>query len=113
MANTLIPEHESFSFMVKDLSEYNFAEGKPEDSFYISFEFLEHINKDLEIISRIPANSNFLFSVPSFDCEGHVRYFPDIMYIKDRYASHIEIKEIQIFRPHKPWFLCFGKIKEL
>ena len=59
-------------------------------------EFLEHVEKDLDIIRRIPKGKIFFGSVPSFDFESHVRYFKTSGEVENRYAPLL--KEFDINR---------------
>ena len=59
-------------FIVKDLSEYDMGENC---NFYTSFEFLEHVSFDRDIISKMSTGDEIIFSVPSYDNAGHVRFF--------------------------------------
>jgi SAM-dependent methyltransferase len=54
----------------------------------ISLEFLEHIHKDLEIISQIRSGSRFLGTVPNFPYIAHVRHFKTQEEVYNRY-SHL------------------------
>ena len=49
-------------------------------------EFLEHVEKDLDIIRRVPKDILFIGSVPSFDFDSHVRFFKTPGEVESRYA---------------------------
>jgi SAM-dependent methyltransferase len=53
----------------------------------ISLEFLEHVNKDIAVLSRIRQGKRFYGSVPNFPYESHVRHFLDCGQVIDRYGS--------------------------
>ena len=61
---------------------------------YVSTEVLEHIEEDLKIFENIPSGKPFVFSVPSFDSPGHVRYFLESSQVVERYLPFIEIEKI-------------------
>lgn len=61
---------------------------------YVSTEVLEHIEKDLKIFENIPSGKPFVFSVPSFDSAGHVRYFLESSQVVGRYSPFIEIEKV-------------------
>jgi len=61
---------------------------------YVTHEFLEHIEFDTHILSRLKPNKLIVFSVPSFDDPGHVRYFKSIDEIKMRYSHYIDNLEV-------------------
>jgi len=85
-----------FVFKAQDLNEFDFVEtGK--DVVYIASEFFEHISNDLDILDRIESGNHIVFSLPSFDSNGHVRYFKCIEDIKDRYDSMIDIIEYNTY----------------
>jgi len=76
------------SFDVKDLSDYT----PPNDVFYTSFEFFEHVSFDTELVSKLPAHSHIIFSVPNFDNAGHCRYFESKTDVTDRYACLLDLR---------------------
>lgn len=61
-----------------------------EYSAVISTEFLEHIENDLGVLSRLRAGTYFLGTVPSFPYVSHVRCFGNIAQVEDRYSSLFE-----------------------
>ncbi len=76
---------------------------------YVSTEFLEHVEWDLELIRTIPAGSLFVGSVPAFDSPGHVRHFPDLADVKARYGQVITMAEaMRIGRAH---YVFCGTVK--
>lgn len=52
---------------------------------YIMLEVLEHIDKDIELLNIFPEDSLIIYSLPNFDSFGHVRFYPDIEDIEERY----------------------------
>ena len=63
---------------------------------YVSHEFLEHIEGDTEILSKLKPNKLIIFSVPSFDDKGHVRMFKNESMIINRYSPYI--KDLKVTR---------------
>jgi glycosyltransferase involved in cell wall biosynthesis len=63
----------------------------------IIFEVLEHVDGDLNILSRIRKGTNILFSVPSFFSDGHVRWFDTEQQIIDRYKDYVVFEDIFVF----------------
>ena len=57
---------------------------------------LEHLAKDIEILSNL--NNGCLISIcsPNFDDPGHVRHFKSLAEFEDRYAQYIDIKRRSI-----------------
>ena len=65
----------------------------------LSLETMEHINGDLEVISKIKRGSKVIISVPSFDGDSHVRFFNNRDEVLDRYYHLFsEIDVIQVNR---------------
>lgn len=83
------------NFIVKDLSKKN--EDIFNQNFFVSFEFLEHISFDLDLLQNLKKDSKILFSVPSFDSKGHVRYFKNEKEVVERYENlfHLELLNIK------------------
>jgi SAM-dependent methyltransferase len=88
------------AFIQADLKQQDFVSGNPPDTVYVSFEFLEHIEPDLEIIARIPTGAQFIFSVPSFDDPGHVRTFASAEAVMERYSGLLDFSEHHTLRHH-------------
>lgn len=60
---------------------------------------LEHIERDREIIASTKKGTIIALSLPNFDCEGHVRYFPKMQDAIDRYADLVQwevMKEVEV-----------------
>lgn len=92
------------SFYVGDLlDEFNFKEYDTA----IIFEVLEHIEKDLGIIERIPSGKRVIFSVPNFDDPAHVRTFQNGREIYERYSHLIEIEKIETIQVRKRGNIIF------
>jgi len=65
----------------------------------IALEFLEHINKDIELINMIKTGTTCIFSVPNFHGNAHVRYFKSGEQVLQRYGKYFNnvlINEIQL-----------------
>lgn len=82
------------NFIVKDLSKKN--EDIFNQNFFVSFEFLEHVSFDLDLLQSLKKNSQILFSVPSYDAEGHVRYFKNEKEVIERYEKLFDLELINI-----------------
>jgi 2-polyprenyl-3-methyl-5-hydroxy-6-metoxy-1,4-benzoquinol methylase len=76
-----------------DAFEYNFDD---EVDCYVSHEFLEHIEGDTTILSKLKPGKLIIFSVPSFDDKGHVRMFKNENMIINRYSPYI--KDLKVIR---------------
>lgn len=77
------------NFIVADVFDYlkNNKQDKTINTTFIIFEVLEHIKKDVELISllRDVGGINILFSVPNFQSFNHLRTFQNIDEIMKRY----------------------------
>lgn len=92
-------------FHVKDLKNK-----KLNGNFFTAFEFLEHIEWDLEIINNIDVGSELIFSVPSYNAKGHVRFFNNEKEVEDRYSSLLNLTLLNIHQFGKQKiFLYIGK----
>lgn len=61
----------------------------------VFLEFLEHIEKDREVLMEIPSGKTVLFSVPTFWSKEHVRIYETEQDIIDRYQDLLEIQHIK------------------
>lgn len=77
-----------FGFEVLDLRN-----GVPQepDSLYTCLEVLEHLEDDLGLIRQLPDGARLLFTVPSFDAEAHVRFFPHTATAFERYGQAVAV----------------------
>lgn len=104
-----ITDRPNFVFEVKDLVNDDFvpsaAIGKK--CLFIASEFLEHIEQDLEVMSRIPAGQHVAITVPRFNDEGHVRWFDSPEHAALRYESLVDIA-LKFTMPTNNHFLLFG-----
>jgi 2-polyprenyl-3-methyl-5-hydroxy-6-metoxy-1,4-benzoquinol methylase len=75
---------------------------------FVSFQCLEHIENDLDIIKEIPSNSKTIISVPNSPYgKEHKRWFELDGWL-NRYSQYINIKEsITIQNPVKAKKRCF------
>lgn len=97
MARGLVNSRE-FNFTIADLYKHPFWKQINGKTIFTAFEFLEHIEGDLDVISKIPKGSYVIFSVPSFDSRGHVRHFLNEGEVLDRYSGLINIEKIEKFK---------------
>lgn len=84
----------NINFYVRDLSTdisdiTNF-------DFFVSFEFLEHISFDLDLLSNLKRGSQIIFSVPSYDSVGHVRFFTKEEEVIRRYNIFLDLTLLNI-----------------
>jgi SAM-dependent methyltransferase len=75
------------------------------------FEVLEHIKDDLGVLDALPSGQRVIFSVPSYECENHVRIFKTETDVQDRYGELINLVEIVPSRKKHIIWLCRGTKK--
>jgi len=57
---------------------------------FVLLEVLEHVERDLKLLSRIPKGRLVVLSVPSYPSESHVRHFRTIGEAKTRYGKAVQ-----------------------
>ena len=60
-------------------------------------EFLEHVERDIEIITRIKSGTKFYGTVPNFPYVSHVRHFIERNQVYSRYKKYFKEFEVDIF----------------
>lgn len=90
----------------KACPDFNFviADALKTDLFYtydydtvVTTEFLEHIERDLEVIEKIRKGTHFYGSVPNFPWISHVRHFNTVQEVYDRYAEYFHSFRVDAF----------------
>jgi SAM-dependent methyltransferase len=84
----------NFYFILTDLKFFDFTK---KNFFYTSFEFLEHISFDLELLEKLNSGDEIIFSVPSYDSPGHVRFFENEKQVEVRYEKILNLKKLNVF----------------
>ena len=79
-------------FVCVDAFQYSYGD---KVDCYTSHEFLEHIEEDIKILSKLQSDKLIIFSVPSFDDPGHVRCFKSTEEIIERYSPYIKNLQVQ------------------
>ena len=85
-AQSVCPE---FDFLEADIFETTIFDKFSYDTV-ICLEFLEHVEKDLEVIQKLRNGTHFLGSVPNIQIKQHVRYFNNIEEVELRYADFFD-----------------------
>jgi 2-polyprenyl-3-methyl-5-hydroxy-6-metoxy-1,4-benzoquinol methylase len=101
-AKKVCPELE---FVVADIFQSDLLRTHQYDTV-ICLEFLEHVERDLEVIEQIQPGSRFFGSVPNFPSAGHVRHFADADQTAKRYGPSFDT-----FRVDAIWGNPDGTIK--
>jgi len=108
-ARSVCPE---YKFIATDIFECDILEKSNYDCVLI-MEFLEHIEKDIELIRKIPAGTQIIATVPNFPAAGHVRHFHSIEDVKSRYElffNSLEIVDILAEESGTTYYLMQGVI---
>lgn len=79
------------TFDVIDLREWQPASGMDRSSF-VCLEVLEHLVDDLDLVARVPAGAQLVFSVPSYMSASHVRCFTSISSVFHRFGGLLDIR---------------------
>jgi SAM-dependent methyltransferase len=75
------------SFRLEDLRTWKADLDRAGNTVYVCSEVLEHLQNDIALVREIPPGHRFLFTVPNFDSESHVRTFPGAGDLWGRYGS--------------------------
>ncbi len=84
MAKEANPLHKN-KFICTNALAYLQKGGGTKDVLFLSFEMLEHMNRDIELCNMLPIGSAIIFSVPNFKSFNHMRIFDDLKSIQSRY----------------------------
>jgi len=106
-ACTVCPEYE---FIVANVFEDNLLETYDYDCV-LTMEFLEHIEKDIEVLKRVCPGTIVLATVPNFAAAGHVRHFDSVKDVEVRYSplfSQLEVTAIPANERGKTYYILQG-----
>lgn len=81
----------------------------------VTTEFLEHVEKDLQVIESVRPGTYFLGTVPNFPFVSHVRHFANAEEVAQRYAGYFTNFRVDTFLANatgKTFFLCEGITRE-
>lgn len=108
LAGRICPE---FEFRVADICKGDLLEAIEYDSL-VTLEFLEHIDEDTEVLSRIRSGTHVLATVPNFPYVSHVRHFNNSGEVLARYGEYFDQLRVDTFledKAGKAYFLLDGK----
>ena len=108
-ARSVCPEYE---FLQADVFKTDKLETLDYDTAF-TMEFLEHIEKDKEVLQRLKSGTFLLATVPNFPAPGHVRYFQNANEVHGRYASVVDSLSVDTILANeqgKTFFLFEGYI---
>ncbi len=106
-ARAVCPE---YTFYSADVFATELLEDYPYQCVLL-MEFLEHIERDLDVLERIRRGSLTLATVPNFAAAGHVRYFANCEQVQSRYGhyfSEFDVTEILSNQHGKTYFILQG-----
>jgi trans-aconitate methyltransferase len=75
-----------FRFEVADVFQSDLLTSLAYDAV-LTLEFLEHVERDLDVLARIRPGALVIATVPNFAAQGHVRHFKDVDEVLARYRS--------------------------
>lgn len=107
-AKQVCPE---FSFSLQDAFETDLFTTTDYEAV-ICTEFLEHVERDIEVLSRIRSNTIFYGTVPNFPFTSHVRYFQSESEVISRYKRYFTNLHVDVFLSNasgKIFYLLEGK----
>lgn len=82
-ARTVCPD---FTFIVSDAFQADVFERLPYDAV-LATEFLEHVERDLDLVRRVRPGARFHGTVPNFPYVSHVRHFAGVEEVRARYGG--------------------------
>lgn len=109
-AKRICPQH---TFSIEDAFTSNRLETHSYDSA-VCTEFLEHVDRDVNILARIKTGTRFIGTVPNFPNATHVRHFESVEQVKMRYRTYFEelnVTSISANDRGMTYFLLDGIIK--
>lgn len=75
----------SLAFDCEDLADWTPPAPLSGNTIFTCLEVLEHLEADLALIERVPPGHRFIFSVPNYPSEAHVRDFRLLREVWGRY----------------------------
>jgi len=94
------------AFEVEDIRSYVVDAEK--FNTIVALEVFEHIKYDLEMLGGLPSGISIIFSLPTFDGPGHVRFFKRKEDIEVRYSEQVDIQEIV---KYQHWHIVKGVVR--
>lgn len=93
-ARSICPDLEFYN---SDVMDSNWIEDGSKEGV-LAMEFLEHIDKDLQLLSRLQDGVRFWGTVPNYMAPAHVRTFENEDEVLDRYSSYFKWIEVTRIR---------------
>ena len=87
-----------YDFRVQDLRSWVELPGpETHETTYVCLEVLEHLEDDIDLVARVPARARFIFSVPNFWSESHVRVYDHVGTAFGRFGNLLDFHSWAIF----------------
>lgn len=93
----------SYEFRVHDLRGWKeLPEQQTHITTYVALEVLEHLEDDIDLVARVPARARFIFSVPNFWSDSHVRVYDHVGTAFGRFGNLLDFVSWQLFPTANP-----------
>lgn len=86
-AQAYVPELE---FEVGNVFDPDVQERFSSFDTFVFIDVLEHLERDVELMAKLPPGAHVIIAVPNFDSKGHVRWFDDHEAITTRYGDLLD-----------------------
>lgn len=77
---------------VGDLRDWRPDPDRAGNTSYTCLEVLEHLDDDRALVRQVPPGHQFVFSVPSYDSEAHLRVFKNVGDVFARYDRLLSLR---------------------
>lgn len=97
------------TFERADLREWQPEPLRAGNTVYVCLETLEHLQDDLALVRRIPPGHRFIFSVPNYDSEAHLRTFRSVGAVWKQYGRLVNFHRwslIELDGPRRAVHVC-------
>jgi len=85
-----------YTFVQADIFTANLFDACNYDTVIV-LEFLEHIEKDLDVLACIRQGAQVYATVPDFPSPGHVRHFKSVSQVQSRYKNFFDSMRVDTF----------------
>lgn len=97
------------TFAQQDLREWHPEPTRAGNTVYVCLETLEHLQDDVALVRRIPPGHRFIFSVPNYDSEAHIRTFRSVGSVWKQYGRLVNFRRwslIELDGPRRAVHVC-------
>jgi 2-polyprenyl-3-methyl-5-hydroxy-6-metoxy-1,4-benzoquinol methylase len=99
-----------YEFLCVDIFQSDVLAARNYDAV-VATEFLEHVDRDLDVLDAVKPGTHVFATVPNFGGEGHVRHFASADHVRERYESRIrdlDVREHRADTRGRTFFLVDG-----